>query len=131
MMQPERPTYRKKRRGLPMDGGRLIGDAGPVEVVKRHPWSRRAEAVAVEIETGHRSVICLISQSLRGWLRIARLEDVGEVVGRLLLFRPLYWNFLGGLRLCDSVAGLLRSRALGDGKAENTQDQTSNRQDYF
>ena len=115
---------------------RLIGDARPVKVVKRHPRSRRAKGVAVEIETVHLSAICLISQSLRRWHRIARVEDVGEVVGRFLLFRPLHWSFLGGLRLCDSVwrrlvSGRLRSRALGHGKAENTQDQTSNRKGYF
>jgi hypothetical protein len=73
-------------------------------------------------------VICLIYQSLRGWLRIARVEDVGEVVGRLLLFRPLHRNFLGVLRLCDSV---LRTRALRDDEAANAQDQTSNRKDCF
>ena len=52
-------------------------------------------------------------------------------MGRFLLFRPLHWNFLGGLRLGDGVSGLLRSRALRNGKAEDTQDQTSNRKDYF
>ena len=109
----------------------FIGDARSVKVVERHPRSRRAKGVAIEIETVHLSAILLIGQSLRRGHRIARVEDVGEVVGRFLLFRPLHWSFLGGLCLCDSVAGLLRSRALGDGKAENTQDQTSNRQDYF
>jgi hypothetical protein len=115
---------------------RLISDARPVKVVERHPRSRRAKGVAIEIETVHLSAIRLISQSLRRGHRIARVEDIGEVVGGLLLFRPLYWSILGGLRLCDSVwrrlvSGLLRSRALRDGKAENTQDQTSNRKDCF
>jgi hypothetical protein len=115
---------------------RLIGDARPVKVVKRHPRPRRAEEVAVEIETVHLSAIGLVGQSLRRRHRFARVEDVGEIVGRFLLFRPLRWSFLGGLRLCDSVwrrlvSGRLRSRAFGDGKAENTQDETSNRKGYF
>jgi len=128
------PAFEEPALGRP--NIRLIGDARLVKVLKRHPRSHRAKRVAVEIETAHLSAILLISQSLRRGHRIARVEDVGEVVGGFLLFRSLYWSFLGGLRLCDSVwrrlvSGRLRSRALGDGKAENTEDQTSNRKDYF
>src|ERR1700745_682833 len=82
---------------------RLIGDASPIEVFKRHPWSSCAKGIFVEIETKHLSVIRLISQSFRRGHRIAWLEDVGKVVSRFLLFRPLYWSFFGCLGLCDSV----------------------------
>jgi hypothetical protein len=82
---------------------RLIGDARLVNVLERHPGLHRAKGIAVEIEAVHLSAIGLISQSLRRWHRIAWVEDVGEVVGCLLLFRPLHGSFLGRLRLCDSV----------------------------
>ena len=96
---------------------RLIGHARLEKVLKRHPGLHRAKGVTVEIETEHLSAILLINQSLRRGQRIARVEDVGEIVGRFLLFRPLHWSFLGGLRHCDSVctcvvSGRLRSGTL-------------------
>ena len=114
---------------------RLVGDASLVKILERHPRLRRAKGIAVEIETAHLSAIWLISQSLRRGDGIARVKT-SERSWTVFLFRSLQWSFLGGLRLCDSVwrrlvIGRLRSRALGDGKAENTQHQTSNRKDYF
>ena len=100
---------------------RLIGDARLVKVLERHPRSRRAKGVAVEIETAHLSAILLISQSLRRGHRIARVEDVGEVVGRFLLFRPLHRSFLGGLRFCDSVWTRLALIALAERHARSRQ----------
>ena len=100
---------------------RLIGDARLVKVLKRHSRSHRAEEVAVEIETVHLSAIGLIGQSLRRGQRIARVENVGEIVGRFLLFRPLYWSFLGGLRHCDSVCRCVVSGRLRSGTLRNAE----------